>query len=734
MKNFYENRPLIEHEFEKAKFDESTGISSDEMFNKLQEIQNQPTDLPRQIVCANTYAWILDNVQLEINENTPFSVKFNIGVDYSDFASTDIFDKTFFQKQREKIVKEMNPSELEQMYNGAMSLYSHVWTDFWHTVPNWNYLLENGFIGILKNAQSSKEKLLKNNSYSEKQIVFLDSVIICYKAIIKFLNRIYDYSLKFNTPKFSAGIKSLTKNPPQTLYEAMLFSVLYLYFEEIGCERGRTLGSIDRMYYPFYEDAIKKGVSQEEIKELFRYFFIHFTATKRFAEQPLCIGGGDKEGKDFSNELTMLILDVYDELDIYDPKLHLRYHKNIDDKVYTKVISMIRKGHSSICILNDEAVFKGYERLGIPVDDAQEYVLLGCYEPVIQGKEEAEIGISWINLAKILELTLNDGKDMITGKQLGCESNTAINSFEDFLNSYLNQLDYCIDFAIDFAEKQGLYSKMINPSPIYSSSFCECIEKGMDVHEYPLKYNNMSFKIFALATTVDSLVAIKKYVYDKEEISLGELIKALKIDWNGYEELRERILKDTEKYGNNLETVDKIMCEVTNHIRDRYLGKKLQRGGKLRIGMDSIDHCISMGKNTAATPDGRKKGDVLSKNGCAVNGMDRKGITAYMNSFLKIDIPAFLNAAILDFYLHPSSVNGEKGLKDFKSLIKIFFDAGGFAVQGNVLSSQTLVDAQQNPEKYRNLQVRVCGWNEYFVKMSKEKQDMFIKQFEETEK
>ena len=176
------------------------------------------------------------------------------------------------------------------------------------------------------------------------------------------------------------------------------------------------------------------------------------------------------------------------------------------------------------------------------------------------------------------------------------------------------------------------------------------------------------------------------------------------------------------------------MCEVTNHIRDRYLGKKLQRGGKLRIGMDSIDHCISMGKNTAATPDGRKKGDVLSKNGCAVNGMDRKGITAYMNSFLKIDIPAFLNAAILDFYLHPSSVSGEKGLKDFKSLIKIFFDAGGCAVQGNVLSSQTLVDAQQNPEKYRNLQVRVCGWNEYFVKMSKEKQDMFIKQFEETEK
>ena len=731
MKDFLTNRPFIENEFEEARFDESTGLSAEELFQKLTDIQTGASDLPRQILCANTFAWLLENVQLEINEHTPFSVKFNIGVDYSYFASIDVFDRAVFQEQREKTVKEKNPTEYERAKNGSGSLYSSVWTDFWHTVPNWSYLLENGFSGILEKAKHAKENFLESNAYTEKQLVFLDSVIICYTAILKLLDRIYGYSLKFHVPEFSEAIKNLSQKPPQNLYEVMLFSVLFLYVEEIGCERGRSLGAIDRLYFPYYKKAIETGCDPEDVKELFRYFFIHFTATKRFAEQPFCIGGGDRNGNDFSNELTKLILDVYDELAIYDPKIHFRYHKNMDDEIYTKAISMIRKGHSSICIINDAAVFKGYERLGIPADDAQDYVPLGCYEPIIPGKEEAEIGTCWINLAKCIELTLNGGKDMLTGKQLGCESDTNPESFESFFEAYLKQADACVDFAVDFAEKQGLYATLVNPSPIYSSSFRECIEKGTDVHEYPLKYNNMSVKLFALATTVDSLMAIKKYVFDKKELSLSEFKEVLLRNWNGHEELRARILKDHEKYGNNLQAPDKLMCDITSHLRDRYLGKNLLRGGKLRLGLDSIDCCIWMGKNTAATPDGRKNGDVLSKNQCATNGMDRRGITAYMNSFLKMDVPAFLNGAILDFYLHPSTVDGEKGLKDFKSLVKTFLDAGGCAIQGNVLSSKTLSEAQQNPEKYRNLQVRVCGWNEYFVKMSKDKQDMFIKQFEE---
>ena len=515
------------------------------------------------------------------------------------------------------------------------------------------------------------------------------------------------------------------------MYEVMQFAVLYLYVEEIGCERGRSLGPIDRLYLPFYQGDLAAGRSREEIEELFRYFFIHFTATKRFAQQPFTICGCDCRGNDYTNELSHLILDVYDGMEIYDPKIHLRYHNNIDEKIFTKAISMIRKGHSSICLLNDEAVFDGYERLGIPREDSQNYVALGCYEPVIMGKEEAEVAISWINMAKSIEFALYEGRDPVTGKQIGYKSPARVESFERFFEIFLRHLDDCVDFAVDFAQRQGECATMVNPSPIYSSGFAECIEKGMDVHEFPLKYNNMSVKCFGLATAVDSLVVIKKYVFDRQEITLDELRQILKDNWGGfYDTLHQKVLKEEDKYGNNRQLPDELMQRITTHLSEKYCGMKLKRGGVLRLGLDSIDHCVYLGEVTGATPDGRYAGRPISKNLCAVEGMDREGITSYMQSILKIDTAAFLDSAILDFVLHPSAVEGEKGLEDFKSLIRVFFAYGGFAAQGNIVTGEKLKEAQLHPEKYSTLQIRVCGWNEYFVKLSKAKQDMFIRQSE----
>ena len=727
MKSFSENRKHIENEFEMAVFDKKTGLSAEEIAKYLQEIQSDETDTPRQIVCANAYAYILDNVQLQINEHTPFSVKFNIGVDYSGFASLDIYDKEMFRKQREKILKEKFPKEYEKMTSDNVT--DIIATDFWHTVPDWNNILKLGFSGILNKVQKSKEKMQKSEG-NTKELVFLDSVIICYEAILRLMKRIYDYSLNFNVPEFSECIKNLMARPPQTLYEVMQISVLFLYFEEIGCERARTLGDIDRLYLPYYQNDKKKGISQDKLDELFKYFFIHFTATKRFAEQPFGLGGCDKDGNDRANELTLHILEIYDELNIYDPKIHLRYHKNLDKKVLTKAVSMIRSGHSSICILNDDAVFAGYEKLGIPKEDSQNYVVLGCYEPIIMGIEEGEIGICWLNMAKSIEFAINGGKDIITDRQAGIETPKNVASFDEFFEVFLNQLDDCIDFAIDFAQKQGEYATLINPSPIYSSTFAECIEKGMDVHEYPLKYNNMGLKLFGTATVIDSLSAIKKYVFDKKEITLDEMRTALKSDWSGYEEIQQILSKDKDKYGNNRKLPDEILVKLTKHLEDKYCGMKLKRGGRLRLGLDSIDWCVYMGNTTSATPDGRKFGTPVSKNICASSGKDLGGITAYMQTVLKIDSSSFVNGAPCDFILHPSSVEGEKGLEDFISLIEIFFANGGFALQGNVFNEETLIKAQENPEKYSTLQVRVCGWNEYFVKMSKAKQDLFIKQCE----
>jgi formate C-acetyltransferase len=190
-------------------------------------------------------------------------------------------------------------------------------------------------------------------------------------------------------------------------------------------------------------------------------------------------------------------------------------------------------------------------------------------------------------------------------------------------------------------------------------------------------------------------------------------------------------LNDNDKYGNGRPLSDEIMTKITSHLEKKYVGKEDKSGRKIRLGLDSIDTHLYRGARTAATPDGRLSGAPLSRNLSPTSGMDRAGITGYMSSVLKINSAAFLNAAIFDFVLHPSAVEGEKGLSDFVSLFKIFFLHGGFAMQGNVVNRDTLIEAQNDPAKYSTLQIRVCGWNEYFVRMSKSKQDYFIASCEE---
>ena len=728
-RSFCANLAWIKNEFQNAEYDVSTGTEPSILLEKLKEMSEAPTDEPRPLVHARLFAYLLDNVQLQINEHTPFSVKLNFGIDYTDFATGCILQKAI-SHTRSRVRKEKLPREYEQFSKFASVGLDWMSVDFTHTVPNWTYLLGNGFAGILKNAQLSKQKLLNGEKCQKEQISFLDSVIMCYDAIIRLLDRIYKYSLAFPTPEFSKCIQNLMTRPPKTLYEVMMFSILYLYFEETGLERARSLGPIDRLYYPYFENDKKNGATEAELLDLFRYYFIHFTAAKRYAEQPFTICGSDKDGNDLTNELSHAILDVYDEMEIYDPKIHIRCHKAMDERILKKAVSMIRSGHSSICLINDEAVLRGYEKIGIPREDAQHYVISGCYEPIIMGMEEAEICAMRFNTVKCVEFALNGGKDILTGTQVGYESPLHIESFDAFFDIFLKQLDHCTDFGLDFIEKQGRHSTLMNPSPIYSSSFGKCIEKGLDVHEYPLKYNNLSLKHHGLATTVDSLFAIKKYVFDQKEISLDDMRYALSCDWQGFEEIQARIIRDREKYGNNIDAPDNIMTDILEHLGTRYCGRELARGGRVRLGLDSVYHCIKHGEKTSATPDGRNARKPLSKNLCASDGMDRGGITAYMQSVLKIASASFLDGLPFDFILHPSAVEGDKGLDDFVSLIKIFLACGGFAIQGNVICGDTLREAQLNPEKYSTLQVRVCGWNEYFVKLSKVKQDMFIKQCE----
>ena len=724
--NFTQNRRFIENEFQEAKWDLSSGLSVEELSEVIEQYMKKHTELSMPVLRANIFKIILENAQIEINPNTIFADKINTGVVYRGSASIDLFDRVVFQPTRDKVLRENYKDDYEFMLQGKDIGVGFSWTDFWHTVPDWNNIISLGFTGMLEKAIKCRDEKIRNGSITDEMLNFYDGVIISFEAIINYLNRLYKASLKYDIPEYSNAILHLTKKAPDTLYQVMLMSVLYVYMEEIGCERARSLGPIDILYYPYYKKELEKGTSVEKIKEMFQYFFIHYSAAKRFAQQPFVLGGSDSEGNDTTNELSLLILDWYDELNILNPKIHIRYHKNIEKDLMLKVLDMIRRGNSSICILNDEVVFKAYEKLGISRHDAAKYVPLGCYEPIIMGKEEAEIGAAWLNMAKAIEFVFSGGKDVRNGIQYHSKTSDNFESYEDFYKAFLYHVDEIVSFSMKHILQQGTLSTKINPSSIYSATFSQCLEEGKDVHEWPLEYNNVSIKCFGLATVVDSLMMVKKYIFDLKKVTYAQMREAILNNWVGYEELRSQIKKDEEKYGNNLSEPDCIMKEFVDHLWNMVESKETGRNGVFRLGTDSIFYNVKMGNLTWATPDGRCDGDPVSKNLTATGGQDRKGITGIMNSLSKLDQATLLDSAILDFVVHPTAVQGNKGLEAFYNIIKTYFKNGGTAVQGNIVDVETLKKARENPEDYKTLQIRVCGWNEYFVYMNPQMQDTFI--------
>ena len=263
-----------------------------------------------------------------------------------------------------------------------------------------------------------------------------------------------------------------------------------------------------------------------------------------------------------------------------------------------------------------------------------------------------------------------------------------------------------------------------------SANFEYAIRQGKDVYFNGSKYHNTVITISCLATAVDSLYAVKKYVYDLGVISLEELRTALQNNWVGYESLQKMISSDPEKYGNNLEGPDAIAADITKRVGEFILSHRTWLGHPYSPDAEGIVHGINYGKKTGATPDGRFAFDQLSKNLQSVFGCDRRGVLAYINSVTKIDAFLYPNGAPIDFVLHPTAVAGDEGLDIMVSLIRSTFRKGGAAIQGNVYSAELLRDAQKNPEKYKGLQVRLCGWSQYFNKLSRDEQDMLIRQAE----
>lgn len=723
MKDLFEaDKKYIYNEYSSPFWNKKSGLDIETLKDRCKDIAAKYQSEPKHIIKSKIQEFILNHAMIEVNPHSLFADKINHG---------DI-NLYFLEKWKKELVC-ASLAETLSAYSALQD--ARVFTgdpDFGHTCPDWKYILNNGITGIVKNLDDA----LTQSNLTEEQISFYESSRLVYTAVLQFIRRLADEAKRKeaehpNLSLAAKSLKNLSESAPKTLHEAMqLIFIYYMLQQHIDCVNVRSIGALDSLLYKFYKNDIETGlITESDARIMIKYFLYKFHAQKTIANIPFFLCGSDSSGEDLSNPFTHLILEEYEKLDIDDPKIHIRYHSNIDKRILLKTLKMIRNGKNSIVFMNDIIVENALIKSGISQSDARNYSIVGCYEPAADGEVPCSCN-GRINIPKVVELAISDGKDLLNGIQLIPESGITVNSFDDFMRRFYYFLDYVCKSCIEVINSYEQFYMQINPSPIFSGAFKSSVISGKDIYAGGAKYNSSSINAFGLATAVDSLIAIRKSVFEEHILSLNTFADILSKDWNGYDDLRLKCAQLYPKYGNNCAKTDLIMTSLCTKLSDLINKKPNGRGGLYRLGLFSIDWRFEFGSHTAATPDGRHAHSTISKNMSATIGCDKNGITSLIHSVTKIDYTLVPNGTVLDIMLHYSSTTGEEGLSAMLGLLLTYMKKGGIAIQFNVLNPDALRDAQKHPEKYKTLQVRLCGWNVYFVDLTPLEQEEFIIQCE----
>ena len=702
-------------------FDPQTGMDGDEIKKQILFQDEKFEDLPHPIRKAKALAYILENTRISCDSRDRFP---------AINAIDRPLNATLVAKWRNKVFCEIIPEVGKKRWEFERDGIVTMWPDFDHSVPVWDRIFALGFSGLLEES----EKARNSKQLSQEQEAFFEGVKITYEAIIALVGRLSELAKNTTgSERMATALYNIQYQPPKTFYEALL--VDYIYFmisEHIEGLQVRSLCNFDRLFYCYYQNDLKNGITEEEICGDLAYFFLQFTAIGNYWNQPVFLGGCKEKEETEINELSYLFLDVYDKMKIFNPKIQIKVADSTPKPFLLKALDMIRRGNNSIVFVADKTIRTALVNAGATKEQARLCDVKGCYEYALQGGMNT--GMNYLNLLKPLEYALHCGCDGVTKKFAGCESPNVEQyaTFEDFYEEYKKQLKYVIDCTIESVNAYEDYLAYINPQSMLSATYPSCIEKGKDALAGGATENASIISGGFIADLADSLTAIKKYVFEQKKLTLKKFCDILDADFQGHEKFRLQILKDADKYGNDKDIPDKFAREIIAYFVSCVRGRRnsAKRGGKWNCNFHVARMSYSQGQKTAASPNGRKRGEELSKNCSASMGQNKEGATAAILSVTKIDATAFTGDAALDLGLLPSAVKGEDGLDAMYGLLMTFVKRGGHAMHINVFDADTLRDAQAHPEKYQDLQIRVCGWNVLWNNINKIEQDGFIKQAE----
>jgi trans-4-hydroxy-L-proline dehydratase len=537
------------------------------------------------------------------------------------------------------------------------------------------------------------------------------------------------------------------RNAPRDFWEALQ----YYWFVHLGVITELNTwdsfnpGRLDQHLYPFYKKGLEDGsLTEERARELLQAFWIKFnnqpappkvgvTAEESGTYTDFCLinlGGVKRDGSDAVNELSFLILDIIEEMRLLQPSSMVQISKKSPDSFLRRALRIIKTGFGQPSIFNTDAIVQEMIRQGKSLEDARLGGASGCVEAGIFGKENYTL-TGYFNLPKVLEITLHNGVDPRTGKKIGLDTGepAAFASYEDLFEAFRRQVRHFIDVKI---KGNGIIERIYAeymPTPFLSLLIDDCIARGKDYHNGGARYNTSYIQGVGVGTLTDALTAIKYNVYDRKSLSLSDLLAALNTNFSGQESLRLKLLNKTPKYGNDDDYADSVMVSIFNLYHDAVNGRPNTKGGTYRINLLPTTVHIYFGKVTDATPDGRRSGEPLSEGVSPVQGADRHGPTAVIKSVAKMD-HLRTGGTLLNQKFTPQLLATEEGLGKLASLVRSYFKLDGHHIQFNVVTVETLREAQKHPERYRDLIVRVAGYSDYFVDIGPELQEEIIRRTE----
>ena len=703
---------------------EESGLDDAAILKGLEELSKNTEKLPHPISRAMAIKYVLENERLYINEHDYF-----VGL----YSLNRLANNTTFKKWERESRAYRTPETLQRGDDFNRSGAVMIWTDYDHVVPDWKSLMELGFSGIRERAREYKRKHKENGTLNSEMTAFFEGIEIQYTAIIDLIDRMYRVAENQSfekAPKIAECLKNLHDGAPTSFYEAL--QLIYIYFiisESIDSYQVRSLGNgLDNTLYAFYKNDLESGkITKEDAHNYLSYFLMQWSAIGNYWGQPFYMGGTNLDGSTRYNELSELILETYDELEIYNPKIQLKINTNTPDFIFNKAFDMVRRKNASIVFCCEPAMIKAVMGYGATYEEALNMDIRGCYETGVRANEVSSTS-GYVNAAKAVELVFYNGFDNISKKQIGIKTGeiSEIKTFDDFYFAFLKQWEYLIEQSMKITNDAERFLAFVNPSSMYSATIETSLKNGRDGYGGGVKFNNNAMLNCGFGSAVDSLMAVKEFVFERNEITLAEMANALKNNWQGYGLLQAKVKKLPHKYGNNDTVADTYASAMASYFANKVNNVPNGRGGVYKAIFHSARAFVIQGEKTGALPDGRLAGEELSKNASAVPGVDKNGITALIESATKLSPSDYHESFCLDVMLHPSAVDGENGFNIFKGILMTYLKKGGQSIQFNIFNTETLREAQENPDKYKNLQVRVCGWNTLWNNMSKKDQDAYI--------